>query len=344
MGPAVRALLAPLLLASTLALPVPQAAAAGAPQVLATGRAVPWGLAFLPDGSALFTERDTARVWAVTPGRPARHIYTVSEARPAGEGGLLGVAVAPDYARNPRFFVYYTTGTDNRIAYVRRGSAARPVPIVTGIPRGRTHNGGRLVFDRAGLLYAGTGDAGDRRTSQDTRSLGGKVLRVTASGAAAPGNRFGRVFTYGHRNVQGLVFDRAGRLWATELGQDAQDELNLLQEGRNYGWPLVEGRGGDGRFADPAWTWRPAQASPSGVAVRGDSLYVAALRGQRVWRLRLAGATVTGATSLYAGRFGRLRTIGQNPRDGAVWLTTSNTGSSAARRGDDRVLRIPSFP
>ncbi len=339
-----RALALAAVLASLLAL-APPASAASAPQVLTTGRAIPWGIAFLPDGSALFTERATRRVWAVTPGKPARVIYTVTESQPAGEGGLLGIAVAPDYARNPRFFLYYTTGSDNRIAYVRRGSAARPVPIVTGIPKGNIHNGGRLVFSPDGYLFAGTGDAGNGDNAQNTASLGGKVLKVTATGAAAPGNRYGRVFSYGHRNVQGLSFDRNRNLWASELGQNTQDEVNVITSGGNYGWPIVEGRSDDTRFVNPKWTWSPSEASPSGLTIKGDSVYVAALRGERVWRLRFSGTTVSSATSMFRGTYGRVRAVMQNPKDGSVWLMTSNNGLSGTDRpGDDKVLRFTTFP
>lgn len=321
------------------------AAAASPPQTITTGKAIPWGVAFLPDGTALFTERGTRRVWEVKPGRPARAIYTVTEARPEGEGGLLGIAVAPDYARNPRFFVYYTSATDNRVAFVRRGSAARPQPVVTGIPKGGIHNGGRLMFDRDGYLWVGTGDAGDTSRSQDTRSLAGKVLRVDARGGAAPGNRFGRVYSYGHRNVQGLAQDRVGRVWASELGQNSQDEVNLMQAGGNYGWPLVEGRSDDARFVAPKWTFRPEEASPSGMTVTGDSIYVAALRGQRVWRLRFSGTTISSASSMFQGTYGRVRDVARNPKDGAVWLLSSNNGLSGTdRAGDDRILRFTRFP
>ncbi len=337
-------LLAALPAALLALLPVPGASAASAPQTIATGKQIPWGIAFLPDGTSLFTER-TGGVWEAKPGQPARRIYTVREAAQGGEGGLLGIAVAPDYARDPRFFVYYTTGSDNRVAFVRRGSAARPAPIVTGIPKGNIHNGGRLMFDRDGLLWIGTGDGGTSSRSQDTASLAGKVLRVTATGGAAPGNRFGRVFSYGHRNVQGLTQDRTGQVWASELGQNAQDEVNALRVGGNYGWPVVEGRSDDDRFVDPAWTWRPEEASPSGMTVRGDSLYVAALRGQRVWRLRFSGTTISSATPMFQGTYGRVRAVMQNPKDGSVWLMTSNNGLSGTdRRGDDRVLRFTRFP
>ncbi|MBK5305350.1 MAG: PQQ-dependent sugar dehydrogenase [Frankiaceae bacterium] len=320
--------------------------AASAPQVVAANKVVPWGLAFLPDGSALFTERVTRSIWAVAPGHAARRIYTVNEARANGEGGLLGIAVGPTYSRDGRVYLYYTTGTDNRIAFIRRGSAARPTPIVTGIPAAGNHNGGRIVFGPDGFLYAGTGDAGNTANAQNASSLGGKVLRVTTSGAAAPGNpNSSRVWSLGHRNVQGLVFDRNRNLWATEFGQNTYDEVNLIVAGGNYGWPTVEGKGNDSRFRNPAWTWSPSEASPSGIGIRGDSLYVAALRGGRIWRLRFSGTTISSATSMFQGSFGRLRTVMQNPRDGSVWITTSNRdGRGSPAPSDDRVLRFSRFP
>ena len=328
-----------LLLALVLVLSIAAPAqAASTPQTVAGGLVQPWGITFLPDGSALFTERNSRRIWAVTPGRPARVIYTVREAAQRGEGGLLGIAVGPDYARDGRVYLYYTTATDNRIAYVVRGSAARPRVIVSGIPAATTHDGGRIVFGPDGLLYAGTGDAQNPNAAQDQNSLAGKILRMTKDGRPAPGNPFGTlVLSLGHRNVQGLVFDRDKRLWASELGQNTFDEVNHIVPGGNYGWPVVEGRSNDTRFRNPAHQWSPSEASPSGMAYKGGSLYVAALRGQRLWRLELSGDRVVRATSQYNGTFGRLRAAMQNPRDGAMWLMTGN-GSG------DRVLRITRFP
>jgi glucose/arabinose dehydrogenase len=327
-----------LLLALLLLLPMAAPAqAASAPQTVASGLEHPWGIAVLPDGSALFTERDTRRIWLAVPGRPARVLYTVREAVARGEGGLLGIAISPDYARDQRVYLYYTTATDNRIAYVVRGSAARPRVVLSGIPAAGTHNGGRIVFSPDGYLYAGTGDAQAPARAQDPRSLGGKVLRMTKEGRPAPGNPYGTVvFSIGHRNVQGLVFDPAGRLWASELGQNTFDEVNHIQAA-NYGWPQVEGRGDDPRYRNPAHVWAPSEASPSGMTYVAGSLYVAALRGQRLWRLELSGAQVTRASSLYRGSFGRLRDAVRSPRDGSLWLSTDN-GSG------DRVLRIARFP
>jgi glucose/arabinose dehydrogenase len=334
----VRRLLLALLTALLAVVPLTPASAASTPQVVARGLVQPWGLAFLPDGSALFTERSSRRIWAVTPGRPARVIYTVTEAVSRGEGGLLGIAVGPDYLRDHRVYVYFTTANDNRIAYVTRGSAARPRVIVGGIPAASFHNGGRLLFGPDGLLYAGTGDAGTSSRSQDSASLGGKVLRMTKDGRPAAGNPFGTVvLSIGHRNVQGLVFDGERRLFATEFGQNTYDEVNHIVPGGNYGWPTVEGRSDDTRFRNPIQVWSPAEASPSGMTYKGGSLYVAALRGQRLWRLQLSGTSVTRATSTYNGTYGRLRAAMQNPRDGSVWLLTANGN-------DDKVLRITRFP
>ncbi|MGB9378841.1 MAG: PQQ-dependent sugar dehydrogenase, partial [Mycobacteriales bacterium] len=235
--------------------------------VLAHGLAAPWGLAFLPDGSALISERDTRLIKQLRPDGSVRIVQRVDEADSSGEGGLLGIAVAPTYAQDHLVYAYYTTGSDNRIARFRLGE--RPQPIVTGIPVSGIHNGGRLAFGPDGYLYAGTGDASERGRSQDLASLGGKILRVTPEGRPAPGNPFAGslVWSLGHRNVQGLAWDSAGRLYASEFGQNRFDEVNLIRPGGNYGWPAVEGRGGGGRFVQPLITWAPRDASPSGAAI-----------------------------------------------------------------------------
>jgi glucose/arabinose dehydrogenase len=318
----------------------PTESAAGAVSVLVTGLEAPWGIAFLPGGDALVNERDSARILRVPAGGGTpTEVQRLSEVDGEGEGGLLGIAVPPTYARDRLVYVYYTTAEDNRIARMRLGQP--PEPIVTGIPRSGIHNGGRLVFGPDGYLYVGTGDASTRGNSQDRGSLGGKILRMTPDGQPAPGNPFGTlVWTYGHRNVQGLVFDRAGRLWASEFGQNRFDEVNLIQAGRDYGWPTVEGPSDDSRFAAPLVTWSTSDASPSGVTIAGSTLYVAALRGQRLWQVPLEGDRTGSPRATLEGEYGRLRAVEVAP-DGSLWILTSNRDGRGDPTGDDdRILRL----
>lgn len=312
---------------------------------LASGLTSPWGLAFLPDGSALVSERDTGLIKRVPAGGGrTTTVGTVSGVKPSGEGGLLGIAVPP--GPDPSFlFAYYTGARDNRVVRITWDGTrlGRQTPVVTGIPKNTYHNGGRLLIGPDDTLFIGTGDAGDPGLSQDPSSLAGKILRVRFDGRPAPGNANPRspVYSLGHRNVQGLAFDGAGRLWATEFGERKADELNLIRAGANYGWPRFEGRGSDPAYTNPKVTWSPTStASPSGMAMTDDTAYVASLRGEVLWQVPVQG-TRTGkpvATSL--GDLGRLRTIEVAP-DGSLWLITSNTdgrGSPGSR--DDRILRL----
>ncbi len=327
----------------------------GTPRVLAQGLEVPWGVAFLPQsegGGALVGERDSARLLRIDPSGAVHQIGRVPGVVPRGEGGLLGLAVASSFARDRLVYAYYTATSDNRIVRFRYQNDGRLGPqevLVSGIPRGNIHNGGRLVFGPDGMLYAGVGEAGNRGRAQDLSSLGGKILRLTPDGKPAPGNPFSSlVWSYGHRNVQGLAFGPAParRLYATEFGQDNFDEINLIQPGRDYGWPTVEGFAdagpGGSRYANPLLTWTPDQASPSGEAIAGGSIWVACLRGERLWRVPLGSDGRVGAPeALFAGQYGRLRTVVAAP-DGTLWLTTSNRdGRGNPKPGDDQILVLP---
>ena len=320
---------------------VPTAGPPRDPEVLVTGLEAPWGIDFLPGGDALVTERDSGRVLRVTPDGRTSVVTTVEQAAARGEGGLLGLAVSPTYEQDRQVHLYVTTEEDNRIVRMSTDDPSTVEPVLTGIPKGTIHNGGRLAFGPDGLLYAGTGDTGDTSLSQDPDSLGGKVLRMTPDGDPAPGAG-SVVFSRGHRNVQGLAFDDAGRVYAVEFGQNRFDEVNQVVQGSNGGWPEVEGEGtGGGRFLAPIATWETSEASPSGAAVVGDSLYVAALRGERLWRVPLDGRGGAGAPeALLQGDFGRLRAAARAP-DGSLWVLTSNRdGRGSPADTDDRVLRL----
>jgi glucose/arabinose dehydrogenase len=316
------------------------AAAPGQPRVVRTvaeGLATPWSIAFLPDGSALVSERDSGRVLRLQGGQ-MREVARIAVRTDTSEGGLLGLEPAPDIAASGTLYAYYTAARSNRVVALRwDGSTLGGERIlVDGIPEAPVHNGGRIKVGPDGLLYAGTGDATNRASAQDRGSLGGKILRVAPDGAPAPGNPFGtRVYSYGHRNVQGLGWDSAGRLWASEFGPDRDDELNLISPGAQYGWPAVNGaRSSDGSVpAVHVWP-STGDASPSAIAIVDDAAYVACLRGERLWRVLLpaAGATpdgggqLPGATEHFRGQYGRLRDVVQVPGQRELWIAT-NEGS-----------------
>ena len=317
---------------------------------LATNLEVPWSFAFLPDGDALVTERDSGRLLRVSPSGEVREIQTLPEGG-SGEGGLLGVAVSPAYEEDHYVYAYYTTERDNRVVRFRLGE--EPEPILTGIPVNTFHDGGRIKFGPDGVLYVSTGDAGDSANSQDRNSLGGKILRIEPDGSVPPDNPFpgNPVYSYGHRNVEGLTWDADGQLYASEFGQNTWDEVNRIEAGGNYGWPEVEGKGGeDEGYVDPITVWPTSEASPSGAEIMVDAaipqwegdLFVTALRGERLWHLELNDSgEVTGRQKLLDGEVGRVRDVAQAP-DGSLWVSTSNhdTYGSPVSSKDDRIFRL----
>jgi glucose/arabinose dehydrogenase len=316
--------------------------------VIATNLEVPWGIAFLPNGDALFTERDSGRLLRMNASGNIEEVQTLPT-QGFGEGGSLGLAVSPDYQEDGYVYAYYTTDKDNRVVRFRLGE--EPEPILTGIPFNTYHDGGRIAFGPDGMLYIATGDAGDPSNSQDRNSLGGKILRLTPDGNIPEDNPFPNnpVYSYGHRNVEGLAWDSEGRLYASEFGLNRYDEVNLIRPGENYGWPEVEGEGGEPKYVDPITTWPPSEASPSGAEILKDGaipqwegdLFVAALRGERLWRLELGpDGNVTGRYQLLRDEVGRIRNVVQAP-DGSLWITTSNLdGRGTPAPQDDRILRL----
>lgn len=325
----------------------PAQAAPRVDRTLARGLGVPWGIAFLPNGNALVGERDSGDVNVVrsTGGRRrVGNLDVFSQKSSAGESGLLGLALHPNFAANRLLFAYLSTRSDNRIVRMRYagGGLSAPQVVLAGIPMNVHHNGGGLVFGPDGLLYASTGDGEVGSRAQSRTSLGGKVLRMTPDGDVPAGNPFDNyTWSTGHRNVEGITFDARGTLWASEFGEKEADELNRIEPGANYGWPRVEGSDGSGGFRDPLAEWSPTSiCSPAGIAVANSRAWLGALRGECVYSVRLRGPDSGAMRRHFTGRFGRIRAVASAP-DGSLWITTSNRdGRTAPGAGDDKVIRI----
>ncbi|TVU63462.1 PQQ-dependent sugar dehydrogenase [Paenarthrobacter nitroguajacolicus] len=315
------------------------AAGAGTPartpevvEKLDVGLQLPWSAVFLPDGTAVISERDSAQVKSIRDGQ-ATTIGEVADVDPGGEGGLLGLALSPAFQADQWLYAYFTSASDNRIARMRLAedaggtlSLGEAEVIFSGMPKASTHNGGRIRFGPDGFLYVGTGDSQRREQPQDTTALGGKILRLTPEGRPAPGNPFGDnpVYSYGHRNVQGLAWDSEGRLWASEFGPDVDDELNLITPGGNYGWPTVTGAPGRNGLIDAKVVWpSTSEASPSGLEIVDGVAYTGALRGQRLWAVPLNGESAGTPVAYFTGQYGRLRDVARAP-DGAIWVLSNN--------------------
>lgn len=308
--------------------------------LIAEGLDAPWSIAF-HEGTPLVSERDSARILELDADGEAREVGVIDEVAASGEGGLLGLAV-----HDGELFTYFTADDENRVE--RRpisGEAGalrlgEPTTVIDGIPAAGNHNGGRLAFGPDGMLYVTAGDAGDRDSAQDPDALSGKILRLTPTGEVPDDNPIdgSPVYSLGHRNPQGIGWDASGTIYASEFGQDAWDELNVIEPGGNYGWPVVEGIAGDGDYLDPLQQWPPSAASPSGIAVTDDAVVIANLRGERLRSVPLDD--LAAASEWYTGEFGRLRDAVVAP-DGSLWILTNNTdGRGDARDADDRILRV----
>lgn len=328
---------------------------------VATGLEVPWAIAFLPDRSFLVTERP-GRVRMVTSDgnlqpEPLLTIQTIS--RRDSEGGLLGIALHPDFSSNHFVYLYYTyesagNQTKNRVARytLENNKLINETVIVDAIPGALYHNGGRIKFGPDKMLYITTGDSQDPSLAQSTSATAGKILRVTDGGKPAPGNPFGNLtYSYGHRNPQGITWDASGKLWETEHGRSNPtgfDEVNLIEPGKNYGWDIIqgdetkEGMVTPKRNSGPTTTWAPAGAAflPTGRQGAGHSLFFAGLKGQSLYEAVIQNDSIVELKEHYKGEFGRLREVIPGP-DGMLYVTTSNRdGRGSPRTEDDKILKI----
>ncbi|WP_020658144.1 PQQ-dependent sugar dehydrogenase [Amycolatopsis benzoatilytica] len=296
-----------------------------------------WAVGFLPNGNALVTERDRFELLQITPDGTKTTLGKIpGVVTTNGEGGLLGLAISPQWNTDHAVYLYHTSASDNRIVKVTYDGTTlskTTTPVLTGIAKNQYHNGGRIAFGPDGKLYATVGDAKVKANAQNKNSLNGKILRLNADGSAPSDNPFYAtggnaryVWSYGHRNPQGLAWDSHGQLWSTEFGESSQDELNLIQKGGNYGWPSCEGTIGkcDG-FIAPKKTWKTSEAGPSGMAIVNDWIYIAAVTGEQMFvtQINAKGDGIGTVSAVFSGRWGRLRSVTPTP-DGHLWVTSTN--------------------
>ncbi len=319
--------------------------------VLAEDLDVPWEVVVLDEDRYLLTER-TGGLLLIEDGET--HVieqFDDLDEPFLGEGGLLGIALHPDFEENQELYVYQTVDRDSVENTVRRFEVDfderelhNETTIIDNIPSDRIHNGGRIAFGPDGHLYITTGDAAEADLAQDTDSLAGKILRLEADGSVPDDNPFGNeVYSYGHRNAQGMTWDDEGRLWATEHGPTAQDELNVVDAGQNYGWPTITGDETHPEMESPAFhsgqheTWAPA-----GATYVDGSVFFAGLRGERLYEAGVVDGEVTSFVAHFGGDFGRLRAVTVGPSEEYLYLTTSNAdGRGDEGPTDDRLIRVP---
>ncbi|NYD70260.1 PQQ-dependent sugar dehydrogenase [Herbiconiux flava] len=318
----------------------------GSPTVVASGLPAPWSIATLGDGSLFVSERDTGAVVEIVEGR-AVPVTTVPGVSALGEGGLLGITTT-EGASGTWLYAMFTGADDNRVVRMPLSgapgarSAGAVTEVLTGLPKASNHNGGRIKFGPDGMLYVTAGDASDGANAQTLDSLGGKILRVTAEGQVPGDNPFpgSPVWSLGHRNPQGIAWASDGTMWAAEFGQNTWDEINRITPGANYGWPLSEGVTGSAGLVDPVQQWATDDASPSGIAVVGDTVFMAGLGGERLWSIRFDGS----AQEHYTGQFGRIRDVVRGPGASLYLLTNNTDGRGEPRAGDDVLYRVELVP
>lgn len=326
-------------------------------EVIATNLIIPWAIAISKEGKLYVTER-TGAIWIMENGSfyPEPLIRLESPFISQGEGGLLGIVLDPDFITNRYMYVMHSYQDNKRYNRVVRllennNKAVINKVIIDKLPGASFHNGGRIKIGPDNKLYITTGDAGNAASAQDTSSLGGKILRIELDGGIPKDNPFpdSPVYSLGHRDPQGLAWNSDGVLYESEHGPVAHDEINIIQPGANYGWPLVQGDEDTNeiKVIKPLIQTGEETWAPSGIAFVNQGpwnkrLLVAALRGQKLLSISFnnSGSRAEDVEAWLVNRFGRLREVLQAD-DGSVYLTTSNRdGRGNPDRTDDKIIRL----
>lgn len=329
-------------------LPFAQRAQQADIETVAENLETPWEIAFLPDSTMLVTER---------PGRLVKigkdhTVIPIEGVTHVGEGGLLGLALHPNFSRNHFIYLYLTTrvggALQNRVERytLTNATLTNRVVILENIPGSSFHDGGRIAFGPDKKLYITVGDAEVSKNAQDTNSISGKILRINDDGSIPSDNPFqSAVYSYGHRNPQGITWDSAGNLWATEHGRSGAasgfDEINLITPGANYGWPTIQGDQTRAGMQSPkAHSGSSTTWAPSGAVFFGNTMLFAGLRGQSLYAASIQDTTVEKVTPFFTQQFGRLRTVTVGP-DGFLYVLTNNRdGRGTPKEHDDKIIRI----
>lgn len=317
------------------------------PVIVAKNLDTPWAIAFLPDGNILVSQRFGEVSLIKKDSSDPVPVAKLPQVQEIGEGGLLGIALHPDFSSNNLVYLYYTffssaNETLNRVSQLtyQNNQLTNEQVIVDNIPGSVNHNGGRIKFGPDNYLYITTGDAGNPSLAQDINSLAGKILRVTPQGTPAPGNPFNNlVFSYGHRNPQGLSWDASGKLWSTEHGQSGLDEFNLIEIGNNYGWPVIRGLEKRDKMVTPNLNSGNLTWAPAGMAYFEGSVFFGGLRGQSLYRASINPGGID-LKDYFKNQYGRIREVILGP-DTMLYITTSNKdGRGSPQVGDDKIIRI----
>ncbi len=316
------------------------------PEIIAEDLNIPWSVAFLPDGTLLATERPGTLVRI----NSTRSRIEIDGVHHYGEGGLMGLALHPDFESNSKIYLYFTTRENNRVinrieSYtLTENQVSNRQIILDNIPGSVNHDGGQIAFGPDGKLYITTGDADSPNLAQDTNSLAGKILRLNDDGTIPENNPFNNaIYSYGHRNPQGLAWDNSERLWSSEHGpsgsQTGNDEINLIRSGANYGWPTIKGTQAQSGMETPILesgrneTWAPAS-----LAYHDGYLYFGGLRGETLYRAEISSDRLSNLERLFSGEYGRIRAVTSH-NNGIYFSTSNRDGRGRPDQTDDKIIR-----